>query len=160
MDRSTVLFASAAEPVEFGRHIAILHLPDARPFGSDAGEQHQRPVLAVASQTGVRLLSFSTRYSEKLVKGTRQRCATLSHRFQCAEPRLRTLVTPGPVFLFFSAKAGDGIPHSSSSARGRGFPVHDRGGRLGKIAGRAARLPVSSVMALAIRGSPPGLVIE
>ena len=48
----------------------------------------------------------SVSYSEKLVKGTRQRAAGPSQRRQCGEVTLRTLVTPGSVFRPLSAKTG------------------------------------------------------
>src|SRR4051812_14310186 len=63
-----------------------------------------------ANQTGGRVPSGKTSCSEKLVKGTTQRCSTPSQRRQCGDFTFRTLVTPGSDFLPFSAKAGDGMP--------------------------------------------------
>src|SRR5688500_965077 len=47
-----------------------------------------------ANQTGTFLPSAVVSYSLKLVKGTRQWCSTPSHRRQCGEVTVRTLVTP------------------------------------------------------------------
>src|SRR5690606_27226174 len=48
--------------------------------------------------------------SEKLLKGTRQRCSTPSQRRQCGEEVLRMLVTPGSVRLPLRNTCGVGMP--------------------------------------------------
>src|SRR3954470_24882799 len=63
-----------------------------------------------ANQTGGRLPSGSTSFSEKLVNGTTQRFSGPSQRRQCADSTLRTLVTPESLFLPTSTEAGEGMP--------------------------------------------------
>ena len=63
-----------------------------------------------ANQTGGREPSGSCSFSEKLVNSTTQRLSTPNHRRQCGDFTLRTLLTPGSVFLPLSAMAGEGMP--------------------------------------------------
>src|SRR5919112_2541213 len=104
-----------------------------------------------ANQTGTFRPSAVVSYSLKLVKGTRQRCSTPSHRRQCGEVTFRTLVTPGSVLRPFRAKAGEGRPQRiMASSRVPSSAVRTTGaGVSGKTARRAGRLPVVSRIALA-----------
>src|SRR5919112_968369 len=93
---------------------------------------------SAANQTGTFLPSAVVSYSLKLVKGTRQRCSTLSHRRQCGEVTFRTFVTPGSALRPFRAKTGDGIPHLIIVAsRTPSAPVRTTGAAVsGKIPGK------------------------
>jgi hypothetical protein len=68
-------------------------------------------VSSNANHTGGREPFGSASFSEKLVKGTTHRLSMPSHRRQCGDLTLRTLVTPGSAFLPVNAKIGDGMPH-------------------------------------------------
>lgn len=68
-------------------------------------------VSSRANQTGRLVPSGRCSLSEKLVKGTRQRCSGPSQRRQCGEAALRIFVTPGSQLRPFSTNCGDGMPH-------------------------------------------------
>ena len=82
-----------------------------------------------ANQTGGREPSGSTSFSEKLVNGTTHRLSTPSHRRQCGDLTLRTLVTPGSVFLPLSAKTGDGMPQRAMASSRPSSPLRTIGAR-------------------------------
>jgi hypothetical protein len=91
--------------------LASFHLSNRCPMRPHASKNARGRVSSKADQTGGRLPSGKTSFSEKLVKGMTYRFSTPSQRRQCGEETLRILVTPESLFRRFSAKMGEGIPH-------------------------------------------------
>src|SRR6185503_12048589 len=69
-----------------------------------------------ANQTGGFVPSGRCSFSEKLLNGTTQRFSMPSQRRQWGDFKLRMLVTPGSLFLPWSANAGDGMPHLAEAS--------------------------------------------